>query len=102
MRKPEKSFWRLRKAGKAQKDNEKLRKPENQKKSHGKPEKACFYCGKPETDPLFPALNISDVYLMIRSQQLYYIYTRLNMFKYKSCYLVNNANKECVAVLMEL
>ncbi len=42
------SFWKLRKAGKAQKDNEKLRKPKNQKKSHGKTEKAYFFCGKPE------------------------------------------------------
>ncbi len=50
----EKSFWKLRKAEKAQKDNEELRKPEDQKKSHGKLEKLGISCGKPETDPLLP------------------------------------------------
>ena len=52
--KPEKSFWKLQKAGKAQKDNEKWWKPENQKKSHGKLEKVGISCGNPETDPLLP------------------------------------------------
>ena len=49
-----KSFWKLRKAGKAPKDNEKSWKPENQKTIHGKLEKAGISCENPETDTLLP------------------------------------------------
>ena len=58
MRKPEKSFWKLQKAGKAEKDNEKLCQLGNQKKGHGKLEKVGISCGNKETDPLLPPSNV--------------------------------------------